>query len=418
MVGLLAAVHIALCLAQRPNLTLADQGDLFPFIAAVSMFTLLLFSFPLFRRLSYDLFLFAHRALAVTCVYFLWRHLPSRNIIPRIYIYAPVSVLLLTSIPQSIFFLYRNGFLLPRASRRAVVETTKAQQGTHAMGHNEDGSPMTIRVKLSRPLKIEAGQYVKLWMPTASLFAWMQTHPFMVASWSPGKQQTLELLVQARHGLTRVLHGRATDEGQASFTTFVIGPHGSTEPVDQYESVFAVASGFGIAGVIPYLKQALHGYNTCTSRVRRIHFVWEVNSKDLSVAAQPWLDDLLMNDVLSAEEEPDKAPEGQKPRKNSKQGYIVEISSYVTTEVNKQVVDMSEHNRVKLYAGRPNYEKIMSEEYSGDFIKRVTDTEEERGKLLVLVSGSNDLRDTLRPIVCQYLGGGRVRMHEVDFQPI
>lgn len=48
------------------------------------------------------------------------------------------------------------------------------------------------------------------------------------------------------------------------------------------------------------------------------------------------------------------------------------------------MVDMSEHNRVKLYAGRPNHEKIMSEEYSGDFIKRVTDTEEAKGKLLVL----------------------------------
>lgn len=237
------------------------------------MFILLLFAFPLFRRLSYDLFLSTHRALAVTCVYFLWRHLPSENIIPRLYIYVPVGIHLLTSISQSIYFLYRNGFLLPRASRRAVVETT--------MGHNENGSPMIIRVKLSRPLVIKAGQYVKLWMPTASLSAWMQTHPFMVTSWSPGKQQTLELLVQARRGLTGVLHRRATDEGHASFTTFVIGPHGSSEPVDQYESVFAVASGFGIAGVIPYLKQALHGYNTCTSRVRRIHFVWELNDKGM-----------------------------------------------------------------------------------------------------------------------------------------
>ncbi len=36
MVGLLTAVHIALCLAQRPNLTLADKGDLFPFIVCSS----------------------------------------------------------------------------------------------------------------------------------------------------------------------------------------------------------------------------------------------------------------------------------------------------------------------------------------------------------------------------------------------
>lgn len=105
-----------------------------------------------------------------------------------------------------------------------------------------------------------------------------------MTSWSPGKQQILELLVQARRGLTGALHGRATDEGQASFTTFVIGLYGSSEPVDQYESVFTVASGFSIAGVVPYLKQALHGYNTCTSHVRRIYFVWELNDKDMYIS--------------------------------------------------------------------------------------------------------------------------------------
>jgi hypothetical protein len=48
--------------------------------------------------------------------------------------------------------------------------------------------------------------------------------------------------------------------------------------MNEYESVLAVATDFGIAGVIPYLKQLLWGYNTSTSHIRRVHFVWQVKS--------------------------------------------------------------------------------------------------------------------------------------------
>ncbi|KAL2802956.1 hypothetical protein BJX63DRAFT_413365 [Aspergillus granulosus] len=369
------------------------------------MLILLVLSLPFFRRWSYDLFLIKHRALAVTCAYFLWRHMPGRDIFPRIYLYVPTGVFLLTSTLQFLYFLYCNGFLVSQARHRAVVVAKKAKE-TY-------GAPMIVSISLPRPLDVKAGQYVKLWMPTASLFAWMQTHPFMVTSWSPGKQQTLELLVQTRRGLTKALRERTTDEGHASVRTYITGPHGSSEPVDQYESILAVASGFGIAGVIPYLKQLLYGYNTSTSRVRHVHFVWEVDSKDLSIAAQPWLDDLLVDDVLSADDGPNK---DQASEKQHKKGYIFKISTYVTSKSDKHIVDMSKHNRVTLYTGEPNYKEIMAEEYSGDLITRVTKTEEEKGKVLVLVSGSNDLRDRLRPIICQYLDE-RVRMHEVDFQP-
>lgn len=38
MVGLLATVHVAICLALKPYLTLADQGDLFLFIVCSSLY--------------------------------------------------------------------------------------------------------------------------------------------------------------------------------------------------------------------------------------------------------------------------------------------------------------------------------------------------------------------------------------------
>jgi NAD(P)H-flavin reductase len=100
----------------------------------------------------------------------------------------------------------------------------------------------------------------------------------MVTSWSPDKQGGLELFAQTRSGLTATLQACAAKEGSASFVAFVTGPHGPSTPVSQYETVLAVASGFGIAGVVSHLRQLLHGYNTSTSRVRRVHLVWQMQS--------------------------------------------------------------------------------------------------------------------------------------------
>jgi hypothetical protein len=99
----------------------------------------------------------------------------------------------------------------------------------------------------------------------------------MVTSWSPGKQEVLELFVEARHGFTQALQRATALAGSATFRAFVSGPHGTSKSVDQYETVLAVASGFCVAGIIPYIQQLLHGYNMSTSRVRRVH--WSGNSK-------------------------------------------------------------------------------------------------------------------------------------------
>jgi hypothetical protein len=73
-------------------------------------------------------------------------------------------------------------------------------------------------------------------------------------SWSPRRQDILDLFIQARHGLTEKLQARAALEGTASFTAFVSSLYSRSELVGEYKSVLAVASGFGIAGVVLYIK--------------------------------------------------------------------------------------------------------------------------------------------------------------------
>lgn len=240
------------------------------------MAAIVLLSIPFFRRSLFEVYLRAHQAFAAVCIYSTWRHLPSEGLDPRMYIHVPLGILISTTVLYVAILMFRNGILPPRPYPRASITCDRVKQPYKFAG--QEGATLKIRVVLSRPLKVKAGQYVNLWMPTASLCSWAQVHPFMVTSWSPEKQDVLELFVQVRRGLTRTLHSRAALDGFASYTAVVSGPYGVSKSVSEYECVLAIATDFGIAGVIPYLKQLFYGYNTSTSHVRRVHFVWQVQN--------------------------------------------------------------------------------------------------------------------------------------------
>ncbi|OQE13974.1 hypothetical protein PENSTE_c040G06877 [Penicillium steckii] len=271
----------------------------------------------------------------------------------------------------------------------------------------QEGKPLKIRIVLPGPLRVKAGQYVNLWLPTVSIMSWTQTHPFMVTSWSPEKQDVLELFVESRRGITKTLHARACFDG-SSYSAFVSGPYGASKSMNDFECVLAIATDFGISGIISYLKKLIYGYNTSTSYVRRVHFVWQVQSLgekfsfsnldfinyvEIARASESLLNDLLADDL----------PEN---------GYMLEISFYIKFNSPKEAFGI----RAPIYNGEPEYEAIVSEESTGVKIPRVTNTKEEQGKTLVLVSARSGVRDRLRSAV-NIQSNRKVCLYETDFQP-
>jgi len=77
-----------------------------------------------------------------------------------------------------------------------------------------------------------------------------------------------------------------------------------------------VASDYGIAVQLAYLKQLIHGYNARELRARRVHLIWQVRdigeslnsiisvkkkhltTRDVTLAAQPLLNSALNEDTL------------------------------------------------------------------------------------------------------------------------
>lgn len=218
-------------------------------------------SHPFLRKVSYEIFLRVHQALAVLFAYSAWRHLPSDGLFPRFYLYIYAALFLTTLLLQTGSVLYRNGIFRHGSSRADI---------THIHG------AVKISIKLSQPIKIEPGQYVNIWVPSVSFWSFLQSHPFVVTSWGSESQDTLELFVQPRKGLTRQLLGHAEADGKGSHLVLFSGPHGMSAPVGSYETVLMIADGFGIAAHLPYLKRLIYGYNARNVRTRRIHLVWQM----------------------------------------------------------------------------------------------------------------------------------------------
>ncbi|KAJ5183255.1 hypothetical protein N7492_000871 [Penicillium capsulatum] len=353
--------HIIIGLQDQTfSFPLTEKQNLLTVIGASALGILALFSIPYLRRWSYEIFLRSHQMLAGLFVYATWNHLRA-HAGSELYVYVTLGILGLTTLLETTSILYRNGTLSGRGAPRALVSFSgKAIHGESP----RNITAANIQVILPRPVRVEPGQYINLWMPSVSLWSWTQTHPFTVTSWSKDRQDSLKLLVQPRSGFSADLirHGALPTNSSISFLALFTGPHGITEGVEQYETTLIIATGFGIVTSIPYLKKMIHGYNTCTSQTRRLHLVWQ---EGMVAAAEEQLDDILEDDIID-------------------KGYILSISIYVEQGLANSRTPVGKHERICYYQGVPDYRKIISTEASGSQIERLANIPDEPGRTLVM----------------------------------
>jgi hypothetical protein len=97
-----------------------------------------------------------------------------------------------------------------------------------------------------------------------------------VVLWSAGKQKRLDFLIELRKGSTRKLFElsktnkelRSEDNINKYINTYSLKPYVAiisglyslSVPVGDYETVVMIASGFGIASQLLYLRQLIEGY--------------------------------------------------------------------------------------------------------------------------------------------------------------
>lgn len=197
-------------------------------------------------------------------IYAVWRHLPSDKSSPRVYIYICTVIFASMSLLQSGTVIVRNGVFRHHLSRAMI---------------SRDAGAVKMQLHLPKLLSVDAGQYINLWIPSISFWSFLQIHPFTVVSWAATEQDTLDLLIEPQHGLTRKLLYYAKKGYTINPVVMFSGPRGTNVSMGEYKSILMVASSFGIAAVLPHLKKLIYGYNTRAVRARRIHLVWQIKNK-------------------------------------------------------------------------------------------------------------------------------------------
>ena len=182
---------------------------------------------------------------------------------------------MVTSVYEGWFLLSRNGFIARSKGRKLprVGEVFKYPD-------TNDNGPVQLTIVLQEALEMKAGQYVNIYIPSVGIrsFISIQTHPFVVASWTGKRQTKLELMIEPRRGWTRNLKTRAipaSGESGGLGRVLFTGPHGAIIPVGSYEYILMVASGYGIVAHLPLLERLVQGTLAREVRARRIRLVWE-----------------------------------------------------------------------------------------------------------------------------------------------
>lgn len=212
---------------------------------------------PVLRRLSYEFFLRSHQCFAILLIWFLWQHLPDRDRFPQWYLLISACILTATSIIEMLVMAKRSGWA------GATVSSS------HGM--------VKVKLQLRKPLQVDAGQYINLWIPLGLRSAG-QSHPFVVTSFVDGPSTTLELFVQPRRGLTRdLLHQTSYRKHAQTTASICFGPYGRSMAVGKYTKVVLAADDVGIAAHLPYLKKLIYGYHHRQVITRRIHLIWQIS---------------------------------------------------------------------------------------------------------------------------------------------
>jgi hypothetical protein len=94
-----------------------------------------------------------------------------------LYFYIAAGIFTLSSVAEGGILLCHNRIL----GRGKDTLMSKVGEIFKHLGE-DDGSPVQVTILLKEPLKMKAGQYINICIPSLSVWSFMQSHPFVVTS--------------------------------------------------------------------------------------------------------------------------------------------------------------------------------------------------------------------------------------------
>ncbi|KAF2229455.1 hypothetical protein EV356DRAFT_475375 [Viridothelium virens] len=368
MVCVQSAIHVIIQLTHHP-FSMTDTTSRYGLFALISIAALAIL--PLVRRWLYEIFLKLHLGIAIFALFAIWRHLRYAIAPPAAYIIACAITLLTTMTYSTCRLVYRN-IVFGRPFPKARVK------------HRENATQ--IEVSLPRPWKIQAGEYVQIWLPGIGIWSWLESHPSMVTWWdedSRGHVRVISVLLVARRGLTAKV--RLQTRPDVWYNALIDGPYGCPKSLAHYGTVILIASGIGIAATVPLAKQLVTRRRAGTACTKQIKLFWQ-----LEHGQREWVFD-WMTDLLELD----------------KHDHILNITLYDTSQrtLGQQSDTDGSHNRMVTHFCEMNIEDSLEEA-----ISRL------EGRTIVAVSCDAELRDRAQREVRKAIMD-EIEFHDLEFQP-
>ncbi|KAH6704163.1 hypothetical protein BKA61DRAFT_560084 [Leptodontidium sp. MPI-SDFR-AT-0119] len=259
-------------------------------VASSAIGFILLFSFRVGRRLFYEWFLNLHLLLFITASIAIRRHVFSKKP-AEIFLQIGIYLWLGMTTLHWLMFAFRN-FAIGRPFAKAIA-TRLSNPYPSDKSLTEPSNVLQVDITVPRKWKVRASQHVFLSIPKLGVLVGLRGHPFMI---SCQKGLTISLLVKSRTGFTRQLDRYTNRE----LLAFIDGPYGIQHKFGDYGTVIMFATGIGIAGHIPYIKDLISGYNNCEVRTRRILLVWQINKESESRRRKIFLPLLISSQAKSS----------------------------------------------------------------------------------------------------------------------
>lgn len=202
----------------------------------------------------------------------IWRHVSSKKAAE---VFLRIGVYLWATATAAHWLLFaRRNCTFGRPFATAVAVRLSNRESTQSLV--DQSNVLRVDIAVPRPWPVEAGQSVFLSIPKLGIFTGLRGHPFMICWWERDREGlTISLLVKSRAGFTAELDRHVNK----SLLAFIDGPYGARHDFGEYGTVIMFATGIGIAGQLPYIKDLISGYNNCAVKTRRIRLVWEIKEQ-------------------------------------------------------------------------------------------------------------------------------------------
>ncbi|KAF2673805.1 hypothetical protein BT63DRAFT_167162 [Microthyrium microscopicum] len=282
------------------------------YLALGALVLLLISSWYPIRRTFVKVFKFLHLVMTVVFLVGLYFHLKSTTY--RAFVISTIGIWSFERALRLFRILWRNA---GNGGTTAVVERLPGEL------------ELRITIRVARPCRAVAGTYVRLYIPSISLWT---SHPFAVA-WDnvPLKQdlnsgqmrlkekkklqydikrkriaeedlygpQTITVLVRPRNGFTAELARKIKrSNGTLELSAWVEGPYTNTNTsFSSHGHVILVAGGIGIAAQLARITELLIARAQGLAAVRRIILVWCVRHEGDVEVIDPFLEKLAMSTI-------------------------------------------------------------------------------------------------------------------------